>query len=172
MKWRWLDFKRDRYPILLFIGIRLPDSCIYEIIVISEGFCPPLQHLVCSSMITMGSRVYMGKQWWPLSTMSIPHEHPVQGKSSQHPSVVNMCMKGLFTRKCCSSAYAIIIVSHSIIISEMNALDFSENEMHGNSEHQNVSSDWYSSWKLRKAQMMSQSQTLYFFLSIIIRHCQ
>lgn len=48
-------------------------------------------------------------------------------------------MKGLFTRKYCSSAYAIIIVNHRIIISEMNVLDFSENEMHGNSEHQNVS---------------------------------
>lgn len=48
-------------------------------------------------------------------------------------------MKGLFTGKYCSSAYAMMPVNHRIITPEKNVLDFSENEMHGNSENQKVS---------------------------------
>lgn len=49
-------------------------------------------------------------------------------------------MEGLFTGKSCSFAYAVKLVNHRTVTPENNVLDFSVNEMHGNSENQKVSS--------------------------------
>lgn len=102
-------------------------------------------------LTVMGFRGQGRRQWWPLSRI-LPHKHPVHCKTFAFlpflvklQAVVYKYMKGLFTGKCCSFAYAMVIANHRIITSEKNVLDFSENEMLGNSE-KTVSSAW-SSWK-------------------------
>lgn len=49
-------------------------------------------------------------------------------------------MKGILAGKSCSFAYAKMLEKHRIFIAEKNVLVCSENEMHGNSEAQKVSS--------------------------------
>ena len=49
-------------------------------------------------------------------------------------------MKGILTGKSCSFAYAKMLEKHRIFTPEKNVPVCSENEMHGNSEAQKVSS--------------------------------